>query len=140
MNQRLAFAAAAALALAAAPVMAQQPSSTTAQPPESSATPPADPGAAPAPPSTTAPPSGSTPSASDSGADASVTAGMSVVDNTGLTIGQVTEVKRGADGKETATIKMGSDTFAVETSNLAVKGQTAAVNATQAEIKQMLKK
>ena len=66
--------------------------------------------------------------------------GMSVKDKSGATIGQVTEVKTGADGKTTATIKMGADTFAVDTSALAVADGSASVNATKDEIRNMLKK
>jgi hypothetical protein len=65
---------------------------------------------------------------------------MAVKDNTGATIGSVADVKTGADGKKTATIKMGADTFAVDTSSLAVASGAATVNASQAEIKDMLKK
>jgi hypothetical protein len=65
---------------------------------------------------------------------------MSVKDNTGAMIGSVSEVKTGADGKKTATIKMGADTFAVDTASLAVANGAATVNASQAEIKKMLKK
>ena len=61
-------------------------------------------------------------------------------DNTGATIGQISEVKTGADGKKTATIKMGADSFAVDTASLAISGDAATVNASQAEIKKMLKK
>jgi len=60
---------------------------------------------------------------------------MSVKDNTGATIGQVTGVKNGM-----ATIKMGSDTFTVETSKLGVEGGAATINATQAQLKSMLPK
>lgn len=35
---------------------------------------------------------------------------------------------------------MGADTFAVDTASLAVSGEAATVNATQADIKKMLKK
>jgi hypothetical protein len=65
---------------------------------------------------------------------------MSVKDNTGATIGQITDVKTGADGKQTATIKMGADVFAVDTTRLGVAGGAATVNASQADIKKMLKK
>jgi hypothetical protein len=65
---------------------------------------------------------------------------MTVKDSSGASIGKVTDVKTGADGKQTATIKMGSDTFAVDTSSLAVSNGAATVNASQDEIKQMLKK
>jgi hypothetical protein len=65
---------------------------------------------------------------------------MAVKDNTGATIGSIADVKTGADGKKTATIKMGTDTFAVDTSSLAVNSGAATVNASQDEIKSMLKK
>ena len=64
---------------------------------------------------------------------------MAVKDNTGATIGSVADVKTGADGKKTATIKMGADTFAVDTASLAITGDAATVNASQAEINKMLK-
>lgn len=158
MNKRLAFAAAAVIALSAAPALAQ--SSKTA-PPGTAATPatlatPADPGtssATPATPSTGAtpatPPSTSSDedtsstgaaSASASGTNVSVTSGMSVKDNTGATIGSITDVRTDSAGRKTATIKMGADTFAVDTNVLAISGGAATVNASQAEIKTMLKK
>lgn len=79
------------------------------------------------------------PSAASAGANASVTAGMTVKDKTGASIGQVADVKTDA-GKTMATIKMGSDTFAVDATNLGVADGSATINATQAEIQQMLKK
>jgi hypothetical protein len=60
---------------------------------------------------------------------------MSVKDNTGALIGEVTDLKGGV-----ATIKMGSDTFTVDSSKLAVQGGAATINATQAELKKMLPK
>jgi hypothetical protein len=69
----------------------------------------------------------------NAGATADVAAGMSVKDNTGTTIGSVTDVKN-----DLATIKMGSDTFTVETSKLAVQNGAATINATQAELKKMM--
>ncbi|MFN3583956.1 MAG: hypothetical protein ACOY9C_06230 [Pseudomonadota bacterium] len=78
-------------------------------------------------------------SAAQAGADASVTTGMTVKDKSGASIGQVADVKR-EGGKTMATIKMGADTFAVDAANLAVDGGAATINATQAEIQQMLKK
>lgn len=158
MNKRLAFAAVAAIALSAAPAMAQQTDSAT--PPATTATPSAAPATAATPPAATpstatpstsatppadevddtAAPAASAPSAAASGADVSVTTGMAVKDNTGATIGSVSEVKTSADGKKTATIKMGADVFAVDTNALAVADGSATVNASQAEIKGMLKK
>jgi hypothetical protein len=69
-----------------------------------------------------------------------VTAGLPVKDKTGASIGQVTEVKADASGKQVATIRMGADTFAVDTSALAVDNGTATINATQSELKAMLPK
>ncbi|HEX2559672.1 hypothetical protein [Phenylobacterium sp.] len=78
--------------------------------------------------------------ATASAAAADVAAGQSVKDKTGAVIGQVAEVKPDASGKATATIKMGADTFAVDTAALAVQDGAAVINATQAEIQAMLKK
>jgi hypothetical protein len=63
-----------------------------------------------------------------------------VKDKTGANIGQVTDVKADASGKQVATIKMGADTFAVDTAALAVDNGAAMINATQAELKAMLPK
>jgi len=60
---------------------------------------------------------------------------MSVKDNTGALIGEITGVKDGV-----ATIKMGTDTFTVDTTKLATKDGAAVINATQADIRGMLKK
>ncbi len=60
---------------------------------------------------------------------------MSVKDNTGALIGEVSDVKAGV-----ATIKMGADTFTVDTNKLAVADGAATINATQADIRGMLKK
>jgi hypothetical protein len=60
---------------------------------------------------------------------------MTVKDNTGASIGQVTGVKSGV-----ATIKMGTDTFTVDTSKLAVENGAATINASQADIKKMMPK
>lgn len=85
------------------------------------------------------------PATSAKGSDASATAatlavGASVKDKTGATIGAVTEVKPDASGKQVATIKMGADSFAVETDKLAIADGSATINATQSELKAMLKK
>lgn len=137
MTKSLALATAALLTLGASSALAQSISPSTAVNPAqpAPATAPQDPARG-----TTDDATMPAASATASGANASVTAGMAVMDNTGLTIGQVTEVKADAAGKKTATIKMGADTFAVETDRLAVMGKNAQVNATQAEIKTMLGK
>ena len=79
------------------------------------------------------------PSAASTGTNASVSAGMTVKDKTGASIGQVADVKSDG-GKTMATIKMGADTFAVDAANLGVADGAATINATSDEIKQMLKK
>jgi hypothetical protein len=153
MHQRLALAAVAAFALAAGSAVAQPPGTplpktpgaTPASPPATSAPlPSADPSSTavtPPPASTRSEsPAEAAPSASASGTNASVTTGMDVKDNTGATIGKVSEVKAGSDGKKTATIKMGADVFAVDTASLAVANGAATVNASQSEIKSMLGK
>ena len=68
------------------------------------------------------------------------TSGLSVKDNTGATIGQITQVKPDGSGKQTATIKMGLDSFAVDTAALVVQNGSAVINSTQAELQGMIKK
>lgn len=127
----VAVAAMAAFGLLSAPALAQSPDpahSSAAQPPAHETptapnTPPSTtPDRASSSDPTTSPTTGSAtaPSAGAAASDVSVTTGMSVKDNMGAVIGTVTDVKTGADGKMTATIRMGADTFAVETSSLAV--------------------
>lgn len=79
------------------------------------------------------------------GADVNATAstlavGASVKDKTGATIGSVSDVKADAAGKQVATIKMGADTFTVDTEKLAIADGSATINATADELKAMLKK
>jgi hypothetical protein len=73
-------------------------------------------------------------------AGGAVTAGLPVKDKNGATIGSVADVKTDASGKKVATIRMGADSFAVDTSALVVDNGAAVINATQAEIKSMLPK
>ena len=81
------------------------------------------------------------PPAQDASATAATLAvGATVKDKTGASIGTVTEVKPDAAGQQVATIKMGADTFAVETSKLAIADGSATINATAAELQAMLKK
>lgn len=130
MMKVLSAAAAIAALTVAAPAFAQQTQPEASGASTSASTAAAEKPAAEAPPAA---------GADAAGANASVTAGMTVKDKTGASIGQVADVK--ADGGKTmATIKMGADTFAVDSANLAVDGGAATINATQAEIKQMLKK
>lgn len=138
MRQLLSAAAAVAAFGLAAPAFAQAPASAEAPPAEASAAADAQAGAAPSG-SAEAPADAAAPSAGAAGANASVTAGMTVKDKTGASIGQVADVKTDG-GKTMATIKMGADTFAVDAANLGVADGSATINATQAEIQQMLKK
>lgn len=89
---------------------------------------------------TTSPSAGAAASDTSATASTSLSVGQSVKDNTGATIGQITDVKSDAAGKKVATIKMGTDTFAVEGASLAVQNGSAVINATQTELRDMLKK
>lgn len=81
-------------------------------------------------------PSAAATSPAAASASASVAAGQTVKDKAGVTIGKVAEVKTdAASGKQIATIQMGAESFAVDTAALAVQGDAAVINATQAEIK-----
>ena len=132
MQKMLSYAALAAVLAVATPVLAQTPPSGASREAAPQAAPPS---------STTSdsPSSASTPSgtnaAANAGASAEVASGMSVKDNTGAVIGQITAVKG-----DMATIKMGADTFNVDTSKLGVQGGAATINASQAELKKMLPK
>ena len=146
MTKTLTFAAlAATLSFAAAPVLAQSPAAAGAMPSKTGpmATPLPPVGATEAPDASassapTAAPMPSTGTRTDTAATASaasVSTGMSVKDNTGAIIGEVSAVKAGI-----ATIKMGADVFTVDNDKLAVQDGAATVNATQADIRGMLKK
>ena len=97
-----------------------------------------------APPASQAP-SASTGAAANTNATAAaptvpVTAGLTVKDNTGAAIGQVADVKTDASGKSMATIKMGTKSFQVPASNLAVENGAATINLTKAQIDAQLPK
>jgi hypothetical protein len=135
----------AALAQAAPPAAPGQ-----VNPPASTAPASTSPGVAPAPPPgspsnmppASPPTSSAAPSAATAGVNtsATITAGLPVKDKTGASIGSIAGVKSDANGKQTATIKMGADTFAVDTAALALDNGSATINATQAEIRAMMKK
>jgi hypothetical protein len=144
---------AAAQTMTASPSRSAPPASSTASPPASTAvSPPASTAVNPplstdpaTPPATTSPGTTSTGAVStgaaiDTSANAPITSGLSVKDNTGATIGQITQLKPEAGGKQTATIKMGADSFAVDTSALVVQNGVAVINSSQAELKGMIKK
>ena len=66
--------------------------------------------------------------------------GLAVKDNTGATIGQITDLKTDTDGKQVAVVRMGPDAFSVETDRLAVQNGAAAINATQVQLKAMIRR
>ena len=129
MTKTFAFAALAATLSLAAPAFAQAPAASKA--PTTTTSEPAGPSASSAAPSTGT----SSDTAATASVGASVSTGMSVKDNTGALIGEVADVKAGV-----ATIKMGADSFTVDTSKLGVANGSATINATAADIRGMLKK
>lgn len=64
--------------------------------------------------------------------------GRPVKDKNGVVIGQIDNVKPDAGGNTIATIRMGADSFAVNTSAIATDSGTATVNATADQIRAML--
>jgi hypothetical protein len=71
---------------------------------------------------------------------AGLSVGQSVKDNTGAVIGQITDLKTDTDGKQVAVVNMGGEAFSVETDRLAVQNGAAAINATQAQLKAMIRR
>jgi hypothetical protein len=69
-----------------------------------------------------------------------VAVGLPVKDNTGVLIGLITDVKTDTDGKQVAVVRMGPDAFSVETDRLAVQNGAASINATQAQLKSMIRR
>jgi hypothetical protein len=89
-------------------------------------------------------PSTQSPSAAESGSAASTTAttgvlsvGQPVKDKTGAVIGQISDLKPGAAG-QTATVKMGDQSFSIGAESFVVQDGAAVINATQAELKSMI--
>ena len=67
--------------------------------------------------------------------------GMAVKDNTGATIGAVSDMKpdTSGSGRMFAVIKMANnDAFSVDASSLQVQGEAATINMTQAQIVSMI--
>ncbi len=121
---------------AAAPMSSQPPTSSTTMPDDSTTAP------STTTPSTTAP-STDTPAATGPGANTSatvpgLTVGEPVKDNTGATIGAISDLKTDASGQQSAVIKMGSDQFQVTSDKLGVANGAATINLTQAQIATML--
>jgi hypothetical protein len=136
--------AALAAALLAVPALAATPPAnppaaqpTTAAPQDTAPAAPASQTAAPADAAQTGAPAAGAAAAPTA---ASATVGMSVRDNTGATIGQITALDPGSTGKTMATVKMGSQTFAVDASALAVQNGAATINETRADIEKQLPK
>jgi hypothetical protein len=119
MRSILASGAAALLLAAAAPALAQTAHSATGQA-SSAAT-----GAA-APTAATA-----------SAAAPTLAVGQPVKDKTGVVVGQITELKP-AGASQTATVKMGEQSFAIGAESFVVQDGAAVLNATQAELKAMI--
>lgn len=63
--------------------------------------------------------------------------GLPVKDKTGTLIGQITDLKPGADGGQ-ATVKMGDQSFAIGAQSFVVQNGAAVINATQAQLRQMI--
>jgi hypothetical protein len=150
MPKTISYVALAAALAVAGPCLAQSTSSTAASKPSAAAPPPTSSPTTEAAPQTAQPPASTPPTsapsssaptgapsdtAANAGASTTLTSGMSVKDSTGALIGEVKSVKGGV-----ATIAMGSDTFTVDSSKLGVSNGAATINATQAEIKGMMKK
>jgi hypothetical protein len=87
---------------------------------------------------------GNASSATSSGANASATAtpsfqvGEPVRDNTGATIGSISQLNPGPNGSQMAVIKMGNDTFQVPADRLGSDSGAATINLTQAQIANMI--
>jgi hypothetical protein len=122
--------AASSLFAAAGQVFADTPGDTPSAAPSSST-----------PASSTSPDSAAAPSAPTSGSSAAAaafTVGEPVKDNTGATIGQISDLKNDASGQQTAVIKMGDQSFQVAANRLGSAGGAATINLTQAQISAML--
>ena len=130
--------AAASLALVAAPAFAASSSPSKSNP--ASASPPAASSSSAAPDSSATPAASTGTSANTSATAGGFTVGMPVKDNTGATIGTISDIKADASGKPSAVIRMGTDQFAVSTSNLGQTDGAATINLTQAQINAMLHK
>ena len=138
----LSSAALAASLSLAVPAFAAQPPATAAAPAPTTTA--ATPAPAPTPPPTSAAPSSApaagAATAASAGVNASASVGMPVHDSTGAAIGQITAVTPDASGKTMATVKMGTQSFSIDASSLAIAGGAATINATKAQILQQIPK
>lgn len=80
----------------------------------------------------------STATSASAPAATSLSVGQPVKDKTGAVIGSIAELKPGAGGSQTATVKMGEQSFAIGSESFVVQNGAAVINATQAELKQMI--
>jgi hypothetical protein len=130
-----------------APTTSQPPATTDTNPPAQAPAPPSQPSTPPTASEPASPSQQSAPSAQGSGAPASATAqssapasytvGESVKDNTGTAIGSITSLT-GAGANQMAVIKMGDQSFQVQTSRLGSADGAAEINMTKAQIAAML--
>jgi len=130
----------AAAALLAAPALARAQTTSPAPPAAKEGAP-----QAPAPAAAAAPDRDARPAPTGASSNTAATApalavGLTVKDNTGAVIGLITDLKTDTDGKQVAVVRMGPDAFSVETDRLAVQNGAAAINATQAQLKAMLRR
>ncbi len=124
---------------ASAPASSDSATSSATTPPAAAAPPAATPPAATTPPAAAPTANAAAGAATDASATApAFTVGAPVKDNTGAVIGSITELKPGATGAQTATIKMGADQFAVVTTGMALQDGAAVINMTQAELQAKL--
>jgi len=128
MRKTLTFAVAAAAMTAALPAFAQMsspaPSAQSASPSTQSA------------PSAQAAPSAGAPASASAAASAStLSVGQPVKDKTGAVIGSIADIQG-----DTATVKMGDQSFAIGASSFVVQDGAAVINATHAELKDMIAK
>ena len=61
-------------------------------------------------------------------------------DKTGAVIGSIADLKPDSAGGQTATVKMGEQSFAIGAQSFVVQDGSAVINATQAELKAMIAK
>lgn len=111
MRLTMTLAVAAAALATALPAFAQSSSAQSAQSPSASA-----------------PTSATSPASSTA-----LSVGLPVKDKTGVVIGQISDLKG-----DTATVKMGEQSFAIGAQSFVVQNGAAVINATQAELKQMI--
>jgi hypothetical protein len=82
---------------------------------------------------------GAAPASPPAAAAASFQVGEPVKDNTGATIGKISDLKSDSSGAQTAVITMGAQSFQVAAANLGSDNGSAVINLTQAQISDMLK-